>query len=400
MPRKCHIWLAKNVTERNLTIGEILGDMIQPVMAVQSLDEQVLKHIKRGNISLVTYEEYQKKFHRIGSRTYSDLIVPLPQETLASHLAALRTLMELGVDSIQNHNMRLLGGAETNSRETREKYAFRTRYRLIHGDAGVYQAPAGAKIGSFECEESLRATATMSEADLFYLRKLHFVVDFCWNVEVYKPLLRLGLLYGISPIDVLSGLVRGAEQGRYPGLAPLFAEFDRCSHEEWFDSEESMESYFAEPANFARLLNQEFEKLNIQFSVIALREYKDAFDHAIAGELARLGAVPADVMAEVARATFALFPRLGEIPPEHSIDVSANLLSLDEDSLESFQPAAEKRTIPLVESPERASLRRTISQARGATLSKILNTQGVSLAELKLATGDNFRFDRAFRRAI
>ena len=142
-PNKCHVWLAKNVTDRNLVIGEILSEMVQPVMAIQSLDNEVLKHIKRDNISTDTYAQYQKKFHRIGSRTYSDLIVPLPAETIETHLRGLRTLLELGVDIVQNHNMRLLAGAETNSQETREQFKFRTRYRLIHGDAGIYRTPGG-----------------------------------------------------------------------------------------------------------------------------------------------------------------------------------------------------------------------------------------------------------------
>ena len=78
-PLSCQLWTAKNVTERNLEIGEILGDMISPVMAVQSLADEVLEHIKRSNISTDTYVQFQQAFHRMGSRTYSDLIVPLPR---------------------------------------------------------------------------------------------------------------------------------------------------------------------------------------------------------------------------------------------------------------------------------------------------------------------------------
>jgi radical SAM superfamily enzyme YgiQ (UPF0313 family) len=399
-PQKCHIWLAKNVTERNLVIGEILGEMTQPVMAVQSLDDEVLRHIKRDNISIETYSEYQKKFHRIGSRTYSDLIVPLPGETLQTHLAALRTLMDLGVDIIQNHNMRLLAGAETNSRATREAFAFRTRFRLIHGDAGVYRAPDGTEIRTFEYEESLRSTTTMPEADVFYLRKLHFLVDFCWNIEVYKPLLSLGLLYGISPIDVLVKLLEGAENGRYAELKVLFDDFERSSHDEWFDSVDAIEAYFADDAHFQRLLNQEFEKLNIQYSVVVLREFKTAFDRAMAETIAEFGAIPPDVLAETARVAFALFPPLVDTAPDRTVDMASNLLALNESCVETFRPARERRPIRLIESAARRKLRQTILRERGSTLSKILNTQGISLRDLKLAAAENLSFDNAFRRAI
>jgi len=393
-PTVCHIWLAKNTTDRNLAISEIMGDMIEPCMAVQSLDDAVLKHIKRDNISLETYEKYQQKFHRIGSRTYSDLIVPLPAETLSTHLKALRKLMDLGVDIIVNHNMRFLAGAETNSQETRERFKFRTSYRLIHGDAGEYQTPDGSTIRAFEYEESLRATDTMSEADLFYLRKLHFLVDFCWNIDVYKPMLSLGQLYGLSPIDLLVSLLDSDK------LASFFAEFDRQSMAEWFDSQDAINGYFGQPDNWRRLLNREFEKLNIQFSVIALRDYKVAFDAAVAETIRSSDLVPEDVLSEVAKVTFAFFPPLNEIPSQQQIRIPNNLFSLDGSNARHFRLAQERRNVHLSETISRGRLRSIIASANGSTLSKILNTQGISLRELRMAVSDDFRFDHAFRRAV
>lgn len=372
-PSVCHIWLAKNVTDRNLIIGEIMSDMIHPVMAVQSLDDDVLKHIKRDNISIDTYEKYQKKFQRMGSRTYSDLIVPLPGETIETHLSALRTLMSLGVDIIANHNMRMLAGAETNSAETRETFKFKTRYRLIHGDAGEYRAPTGEIIRAFEYEESLRSTSTMTEEDVFYLRKLHFLVDFCWNIEVYRPLLGIGELYGINPMEVMVALLESED------LVPFFAEFDTRSQAEWFDSAEHIEAYFERPENWSRLLNKEFEKLNIQFSVIALRDYKVTFDRAVERILTSFDAIPVETLREACKVTFALFPALNEAAPAGPILVRGTALHLSE-------------TKP------RARLRAIISSEKSPTLSKVLNTQGATLRDLRLVVAEDFRFDHAFRR--
>ena len=124
-------------------------------MAVQSLAPEVLKNIKRDNINTETYAAYQNRFHSIGSRTYSDLIVPLPGETLSSHIKALKDLVELGVDIIQNHNMRLLPGAETNTPEIRKKFKFKTKFRLIQGDVSSIKLKKWFKYKSFEYEESL-----------------------------------------------------------------------------------------------------------------------------------------------------------------------------------------------------------------------------------------------------
>src|SRR6476661_8060342 len=162
----------------------------------------------------------------------------------------------------------------------------------------------------------------MSEADLFYLRKLHFLVDFCWNIDVYKPILSLGQLYGINPVDVLTRLLARSESGEDQKLSEFFRTFDKESKVEWFDNENDILNYFANEANYHRLLNQEFEKLNIQFSIIALADYKSAFDCAIRGVLSEFVAIPEDVLAEVASVTFALFPPLGSEPGERSIEIA------------------------------------------------------------------------------
>jgi putative methyltransferase len=396
-PSKCHIWLAKNVTERNLEIGAILGDMTVPVMAVQSLDEAVLANIKRDNISTDTYVEYQKRFHAQGSRTYSDLIVPLPAETRASHLAGLRSLFAFGVDIIQNHNMRLLAGAETNSTETRRRFGFRTRFRLIHGDAGAYRAPDGTVLRCFEYEESLRQTATMSEADLFFLRKLHFLVDFAWNIEVYRPLLKALLSYGVNPVDALQRFLETAEASDGP-IARFFADFDRRSGDEWFDSAEAIEARFADPREFQRLLDQEFEKLNILFSVIALKDYKHDFDRAMKRAAQSFGKVPRAVLDPVAALSFAAFPPLGSTRRERVVQAPGNLDALSPDSAAGFVPDHEPRAYRFVEGPRRRELRRLIAGAQSRTLSKILNTQGITLRDLRFTVTQEFAHDGGFRR--
>ena len=372
-PEICQIWLAKNVTDRNLEIGEILRDMIVPVMAVQSLDEEVLRHIKRDNISLDTYAKYQEKFHAIGSTTYSDVIVPLPGETLQSHLDGLRKLFTAGVDVIQNHNMRMLAGAETNSTETRQAFGFQTRYRLIHGDAGVYRSPDGGQVRAFEVEESLRSTTTLSEEDVFWLRKLHFLVDFCWNIEVYKTLLTHGQDHGANPLDVLLALLDPHESEEEVRI--FWAEFETASQSEWFDTEEDIREYFAEETNFRRLIDQEFDKLNIKFSVRILEKYKEAFDSHVLGVLRSWDSIPGEQLDQVAGVAFAMFPPLDEDRPEIVLnDVAAT-------------PHFGNDPVRLTPSPRRGEFLKVVRRRTGLSLSKILNTGGYKLGDLRYVRG-------------
>lgn len=399
-PKWCHTWLAKNVTERNLEIGRVLGDMTVPVMAVQSLDDEVLRNIKRSNISTDTYVRYQQAFHRIGSRTYSDMIVPLPGETLESHLAGLRSLFSYGVDQIACHNMRMLAGAEANSDETRRRFAFRTRYRLIHGDAGIYGRELGLEVRSFEVEESLRSTSTMSEADMFYLRKLHFLVECFWNDTVYKSLLRVMALYGVNQVDVLATVLRVCEedptfdvdQASLRAVRALFRRFDEASYAEWFDSEDAIRAFFARPERFRRLLDQEFEKLNIQFTIELLRTCKEEMDKLLLAICRSFAAVPDVVLGPVAAYTFAIFPAL-LAEPRSEVFLPADLIELNERTAATYraEPTTMRCTFRIDE--RRDALRAMLLDPRGRTVSKILNTQALSLETMRLVPSIELRFE-------
>jgi radical SAM superfamily enzyme YgiQ (UPF0313 family) len=397
-PHKCHIWLAKNVTERNIEIGEILGDMIIVFMSVQSLNEQVLENIKRSNISLDTYVEYHNKFRNIGSDTFSELIIPMGGETKESHEDALRKLFDIGVDIIYNHNIRLLAGAETNSTQTREEFQFKTRYRLIHGDAGAYKSPDGTGLHAFEYEESVRQTNTMSESELFYFRKLHFLIDFCWNLNIYKPLLKAAHFYGISPLDIFHGILEGMEgngstlDNNQQRISEFFSRFDELSQAEWFDSAEDIERYFADDANFQRLINQEFDKLNILFSVILLKEYKLAFDIAIKKSIDSFSCVPKTILEDVGAFVSGLFPPMDSKLSETTISFPENLAELTKESVDKYVPSNNRKLITLIETPKRREACELLLDTRGNTLSKVLNTRGVGslfLRNLQMVPAEN-----------
>lgn len=382
-PDSCQTWLAKNVTQRNLEIAEILGDMVCPGMAVQSLDDDVLSAIRRDNISLETYQTHHQHFRDLGNITNSDVIVPLPNETLQSHYSGLRYLFDMQVDIISNHNCRMLAGCELSSTESREKWGLRTRYRLIHGDAGSYKVGSDGIINCFEYEESLRATNTMSETDVFFLRKLHFLIDFCWNCDVYKPILKyLRSRHGISPVDVLLELCGGGQEPPTDDLVEFWKMFDEQSQAEWFDSEEDIVSYFAEPTNFARLLNGEFEKLNLLFSVIALRDFKPKFDamfrHVIMREVGEHDKVGYDC----ANLTFAMFPSLRENHGESELVITpeaAKYFALSQNIDTDHQAK-----VLLCPTDKRNKIIAVLNQGETVTISKIFNTQGLALRDLSL----------------
>ena len=369
-PKKCSLWLSKNTTSRNLEIAEILEDMITPVMAIQSMEEEVLANIKRDNISSDTYVEYQKRFHSIGSTTYSELIIPLPGETFETHLNGLRKLFDMGVDIIQNHNMRMLPGSELYSSEMRKKYNFKTKYRLIHGDFGYYKTSHGKGVKSFELEESLRSTNTMSEKDVFKLREIHFLIEFGWNFQVYSDLLKLAKKYQINQLDIILNFLKNGKKNKE--LIKFWKLFDRSSKDEWFNSREEAERFFSGKKNFNNLIEQKYEKLNIQFSVIILRDYKIAFDKVLQQTMKNFNVIPHNIIDDRSKIVFA------EFPPLHSDNIKQKTKIEPLSNSEIFQN-------DLPENEMRNRVIKILSK-KNISISKIFNTQGVSIKNLRLRT--------------
>ncbi|MEE2695374.1 MAG: B12-binding domain-containing radical SAM protein [Pseudomonadota bacterium] len=371
-PNKCHMWLSKNTDERNVEIANILKDMVVPVMAVQSLDDKVLENIKRKNISSETYLKYQQKFKKIGQRTYSDLIVPLPGETIKTHLSGISKLFSYGVDIIQNHNMRLLPGAETNSIETRENFKFKTKYRLIHGDYGNY------KFGEdffkiIEYEESLRSTSSFKESELFYLRKIHFLIDLFWNLDVYKPILKLLNKYECDPLQFIKAFLENAEK-KSKNLKNFFKEFDNESKEEWYSSKEEFFDFWQKDENFQKLENQQYEKINIKFSIEVLKEYKKDFDRTVLQILKNLP-IPKKLAKSVYDLTVKSFPEF----KIKKMKIDSNFKT----NLSKFSPQEFGDDIYAESTKKREQLISVLNSSK-LSISKILNTQGFSLRDLRM----------------
>jgi len=387
-PKTCQMWLSKNTSDRNLEIAKILGNMIVPTMAIQSMDKTVLENINRDNISSDTYYKYQKKFHSMGSTTYSDLIVPLPMEKLSTHLDGLRKLFDVGVDIIQNHNMRMLPGCEMNTDETRKKFKFKTKYRLIHGDSGVYKTKNGKDIKSFELEESLRSTNTMNEEDLFKLREIHFFIEFTWNLKIYSDLLQIAKNFNINPIDLILNFMENTKKNKK--LSLFWRLFNESSKNEWFNNREDAESFFSKKENFAKLVNQEYEKINIQFAIIILRDYKKTFDEVFLNTIKSNEEIPKNFIDNLSTIVFSQFPPLetGNIKIKSRIDFKDifNSEKVYETNSNIFEYSFPKNKLQ-----EEVT---NILLKKGTSISKVLNTQAFSIRDLKR----NFIIDKNISR--
>ena len=215
----------------------------------------------------------------------------------------------------------------------------------------------------------------MSEKDVFKLREIHFLIEFAWNFQVYSDLLKLAKKFQINQLDIILNFLKNGKKNKE--LIKFWKLFDRFSRDEWFNSREEAEKFFSDKKNFDDLINQKYEKLNIQYSIILLRDYKTYFDKIFLETLKSFEEIPKNLVENLSKIVFAQFPPLdsGDIKVEAQIDYKDKLKIDHTSDTNVFQYYFPKNKLQKKVTD--------ILLKKSMSISKILNTQGFSVKHLR-----------------
>jgi radical SAM superfamily enzyme YgiQ (UPF0313 family) len=237
----------KNRPERIIKSLEQVGGALVLYQAVQSLDEGVLKNIKRSTIKLEAYEQLQVHMRGRGLRSVSDLILGLPGESLKTHLAALHKLLDSGIDQLHNFQSMLLKGAEMETVEARKQFGFDSRFRVLPKNFGIYE---GDKV--FDIEEIVVATDTLPFDDYLTARKWHLTSSVFWNDSWFHSLLRYAQTFGIKASEWWDAMLPAMESGS-PAVRRFLDDFVNETRNELFPTREACHEFYVREENFKRL---------------------------------------------------------------------------------------------------------------------------------------------------
>ena len=155
----------KNRKERVLKCNELLKGAMRLTASVQSLDQDVLKAVKRQNIAIDGLMYVSDETSETDTHAYSEIILGLPHDSVSAHEASIDGLMEIGIGNITQHQLALIHGTELNSRDTRTDNEYRSGFRPIQRCVGSYSF-LGEDFASAEIEEIAIASNAL-------LRRLH-----------------------------------------------------------------------------------------------------------------------------------------------------------------------------------------------------------------------------------
>ena len=237
----------KNRPERIIKSVEQVNGALVLYQAVQSLDEDVLRKVKRQTIKLDAYKAIEVHMRGRGLKSVSDLILGLPGESLKTHLVGLTTLLDGNIDQMHNFQAMMLKGSEMEKLDSREEFRFDTRFRVLPRNFGVYE---GQRV--FDTEEIIIATDTLPFEDYITSRKYHLISSVFWNDGWFSHVVAFCRALGIKNSDWWLAMLPALEDGG-PEVRGLLDQFVGETKAELFDSKEECIAFYARDENYEKL---------------------------------------------------------------------------------------------------------------------------------------------------
>jgi radical SAM superfamily enzyme YgiQ (UPF0313 family) len=120
---------AKFSSDKIIPIAKELqsGKLLRHVtLALQSLDPEALKNVKRANIKFENFSELTETFRNNGLPTYSEIIRAMPGETVESFKKGLEVMLPTNITSMYIYNCAIYQNAPMNDPQYLEKFKIKT----------------------------------------------------------------------------------------------------------------------------------------------------------------------------------------------------------------------------------------------------------------------------------
>lgn len=191
----------KNNKERVLEVasnakGMLIGN------AVQTTDPEVLKNIRRDNISLDAMMWLARESERIGATSYSEIILCLPGDTKEKHIKSVCQVMDMGINVIRSHQLLLLPDSELASVESRKRYQMKSRFRFLpktHESITLFNESFAAP----EIDELCVSTNTLTYDEYIECRCFDLTVEIFYNGTIFSELYALCKRYDVPPSELI-----------------------------------------------------------------------------------------------------------------------------------------------------------------------------------------------------
>ena len=258
-PKSIQATTGKNSKEQIIEATSKLNGALRLTMSVQSMDQDILTNIKRQNISLDQMLELAPTLKKNGLPTSSEIILGLPGDTYEKHIQSVKDIIQAKIDYIEIHSCMLLDGAEMNTPQEREKWGFKTTFRIIPRD--FVKLKNGKVI--MEIEEIIVGLKTLTFEEYVKLRMLAFSV-FVTNFDIgFKSIINLLRENKIDVFNLFNEIIQNLDKSP-KNVQDVFMKFKNETINELWDSPEEIESFYQNEKEYQKLLSGEVGNNNLQ----------------------------------------------------------------------------------------------------------------------------------------
>lgn len=252
----------KNNKERIIKSVESLSGILSLSMSVQSLDETVLKNIRRSNISTDQMLGLMPTIKKTGLNTIAEVIVGLPGETYESNLETIRKLVNAKLDDILQYTCMLLQGSEMGTPKERSKWKFQTKYQILPEDFTTLSN------GKRVCEygEYVIGSKDLSFDEYLELRMIAFTLWLTNKGVLYNSLLKFLRQQKIDVADLFFEMVKRRKNAPQV-IQDVFESFCNSTQEDMYDSPDEIFSKLKDDEFYQKLLDEEIAHNVVRYHV-------------------------------------------------------------------------------------------------------------------------------------
>ncbi len=236
-PSKLYFYSSKIVTDYVLNIIEMLAPIGEFGISFETLDESVKKEMKRVNISYGQFLKYIQWAKKKKITTSTEMVFGFPGETVGNYINGLERLMRSDVDRIYSYNLRLLSGIDLATQASRDKYKFKTMYRLPERTFGCYDGKIVTEI-----EEVVVGCRSFDYNDYQKVRKYGLFLELARGRGYLSELIILMIRVGL-PGEKLVRFLAEHEFNEYPKLFSLVSDYINRTKKELFETPEKCTEY-------------------------------------------------------------------------------------------------------------------------------------------------------------
>lgn len=235
---------AKQNKNRMINMAGMLKGGLFLGASVQSTDSEVLKNINRRNLPLEQMIELAQLPMLNGGTSFSEVILCLPGDTKDKHVRSVLDMLDIGIEEVRMYQFILLPGTLAASEQYRNKYGYKTRFRILPRCFGSYSLYR-EDFDIFEYHEVCVENNTMPYDDYKYCRDFDLTVEVFNNGGIMNELFVFLNRYGISRSNFILTVANNLVD--CPELFDLYEKFRADEQRNFWMSKEELETFIATP---------------------------------------------------------------------------------------------------------------------------------------------------------